>query len=253
MRETMRGSLRAWLAYFERNGLCAPEIPWGAEDRVSAEEIRLIGKSVAAFQLGEYSEGRGLLKAAADFSAHFGDRVLYEITELFIKEEQQHALLLKRFMLSHDIRLLKKQWTDTVFRRLRKFFGYELSVTVLITAEILALVYYKALKNCTNSPILKAICDKILADETAHVRFESELLLYLRGLKSAPRGQAVSLFHRFLYAGTVVVVYLGHRKVLAAGGYGPRGFWKSCWREFSNCFARNAAACWKVPPAAAER
>lgn len=253
MREAMWRSLRAWLAYFEGNSVSVPGIPWEAEDRVSADEVRLIGKSVAAFQLGEYSEGRGLLKSAKDFSAHFGDRVLYEITQLFIKEEQRHALLLKRFMLAHDIKLLRKQWTDTVFRKLRKFFGYELSVTVLITAEIIALVYYKALKNCTGSPVLKAICDKILADENAHVRFESELLLYLRGLKPGPRAQAVSFLHRFLYAGTVTVVYLGHRKVLAAGGYGPLAFWKSCWLEFSNCFKRNAATLWKAPPAAEEQ
>ena len=250
MRETMRRSLRAWLAYFEGNALSDNGIPWEADDSISPEEIRLIGKSVAAFQLGEYSEGRGLLKAAGDFSAHFGDRVLHEITQLFIKEEQQHALLLKRFMLAHGIGLLKKQWTDTVFRRLRKLFGYELSVSVLITAEIIALVYYKALKDCTGSKILKAICDKILADENAHVRFESELLLYLRGLKSAPLRQAVNLSHRFLYAGTVTVVYLGHRKVLAAGGYGPLRFWKSCWLEFSKCFTRRETAFREVPPTA---
>lgn len=249
MRDTMRRSLRAWLAYFEGNALAPGGIPWGAEDRVPPEEIRLIGKSVAAFQLGEYSEGRGLLKSADDFSAHFGDRVLSEITQLFIKEEQQHALLLKRFMLSHGMTLLKKQWTDTVFRRLRKFFGYELSVTVLITAEIIALVYYRALKNCTGSKVLRAVCDKILSDERAHVKFESELLLYLRGMKSAPRGQAVSLFHRFLYAGTVAVVYLGHRKVLGRGGYGPLRFWKSCWLEFSKCFTRGETALREAAPA----
>jgi hypothetical protein len=208
MREAMRRSLRAWLAYFEGNARSSGGIPWGAEDQLSPEEIRLIAKSVAAFQLGEYSEGRGLLKSAEDFSAHFGDRVLYEITQLFIREEQQHALLLKRFMLSHGMGLLRRQWTDTVFRRLRKFFGYELSVTVLITAEIIALVYYEALKNCTGSKILRAVCDKILSDERAHVRFESELLLYLRGLKSGTRARAVGSFHRFLYAGPVADGYL---------------------------------------------
>ena len=253
MRETMRRSLRAWLAYFEGNALGPGGIPWGAEDSLSPEEIRLIEKSVAAFQLGEYSEGRGLLKSAGDFSAHFGDRVLYEITQLFIREEQRHALLLKRFMLSHGMALLKSQWTDTVFRRLRKFFGYELSVTVLITAEIIALVYYKALKNCTGSRVLGAICDKILADERAHVRFESELLLYLRGLKSGARGRAVGWFHRLLYAGTVAVVYLGHRQVLAAGGYGPLRFWRSCWLEFSDCFNRKETAVPEAPPAAEAR
>lgn len=239
---TIKRSLQSWLSYFQKNKDAANNIQWEADDTVLTEEISLIRKSIAAFQLGEYSEGRGLLISAADYSQNFGNNLLLEITELFIKEEQNHALLLKRFMGSHNIALLKKHWTDSVFRTLRKFFNYELSITVLITAEIIALVYYKALKNCTDSKTLKAICDKILSDETAHVKYESEIILYIRGLKPNVVRRTISFFHRFLFLGTVIVVYFDHRKVLNKGGYGFFRFWKSCWLEFSSCFTQRESA-----------
>ena len=46
--------------------------------------------------------------------------------------------------------------------------GCELSITVLITAEIIALVYYGALQRCTASGVLEAICARILDEEAAH-------------------------------------------------------------------------------------
>jgi hypothetical protein len=231
--------LQAWHSYFKNNRLNQQNVSWAAEDDVvSSEEVFLIGKSIAAFQLGEYSEGRGLLKVAAEYSENLGDHLLFEITQLFIKEEQNHALLLKRFMLSHGIPLLRKHWTDTVFRRLRKYFNYELSITVLITAEIISLVYYKALRNCTGSKVLQSICDKILMDERAHVKYESEMIQYMRGLKPSAYRPIISLLHRFLFLGTVMVVYFDHRKVFGKGGYGFIRFWKSCWAEFSGCFSQ---------------
>lgn len=234
-------SLEAWHFYFRNNRLGPENIRWEAEDPVSSAEALLIGKSIAAFHLGEYSEGRGLLKAAREYSVKIGDNLLFEITQLFVKEEQNHALLLKRFMRSHGIPLLQKHWTDTVFRTLRKHFNYELSITVLITAEIISLVYYRALRNCTGSKVLRSICDKILMDERAHVKYESEMIREMRGLKSGASRLVINVLHRFLFLGTLVVVYFDHRKVLRKGGSGFIRFWKSCWYEFSACFSRREA------------
>jgi hypothetical protein len=231
-------SLGAWLSYFRNNCLSPQSIAWETEDLLSSEEALLIRKSIAAFQLGEYSEGKGLLRSAAEYSKSFGNNLLSEITQLFVKEEQNHARLLKRFILSHNMSLLRKHWTDTVFRGLRKYFTYELSITVLITAEITALIYYRALKNCTGSKVLHSICDKILADERAHVKYESEMIRYIRGLKSNAYRRTISSLHRFLFLGTIMIVYFDHGKVLRKGGYSFTRFWESCWSEFSGCFSK---------------
>ncbi|MGH9902511.1 MAG: hypothetical protein ACRD68_11950 [Pyrinomonadaceae bacterium] len=234
--------LARWLDYFIGNSADAGGIPWEAGGALTAEEKNRIGKSIAAFQLGEQSEGRSLLKSAGKFAERFGDERLLKVTRLFIGEEQRHASLLKKFMEINHIELIRENWTDTVFRRLRKNVGYELSVTVLITAEIISLIFYRALKNCTGSKLLEKICDKILADEAAHVRYESEMILFIRGLKKARARRVAGGLHQFLFLGTVMVVYFEHRKVLAGGGYGFIRFWASCRREFSNCFGGGAGA-----------
>src|SRR2546423_6688000 len=62
---SMLNSLKAWHDYFLQNRAASDAIPWNAPDTLTDEEKACIGKSIAAFQLGEYSEGKGLMKAAA--------------------------------------------------------------------------------------------------------------------------------------------------------------------------------------------
>lgn len=230
-------SLKEWYAYFTQKSFNRGSLACEVQDVLTAEEKRCIAKSIAAFQLGEYSEGKGLLKAAERYAEKIDNPYLVPITRLFIAEEQNHALLLRDFMVRHEIKLIKKNWTDAIFRRLRKNVGYELSITVLITAEIISLVYYKALRGCTHSQLLRRICDKILSDERAHVKYESAMLYDIRQEKYATSLALIAFLHRFLYFGTSLVVYLTHRKVFRKGGYNFSRYWSDCWREFSNCFA----------------
>ncbi len=230
-------SLANWQKHFENNEL-NNSINWLLEDVLTKEEYKNIKKSIAAFQLGESSEGRGLMQAAKNYAQTHNDPYLVSITKLFIKEEQGHALLLRRFMDKHKIPILKRNWTDDIFRKLRKNVGIELSVTVLITAEILSLIYYSALLNATNSKLLRSICEKLLRDEVEHIKYESELLNHIRKEKPFLTRQLIRFTHQFFYFGTMLVVYFSHNKVLNAGGYSFAGFWAACWQEFSCCFGQ---------------
>ncbi len=228
--------LKRWHAHFIANSSRLRGVMIDERGDLTDVEKRLIEKSIATFQLGEYSEGRGLLRAAGIFAQKVESDDLIRITRLFIAEEQNHALLLQKFMENNGIKPIKKHWADSVFRGLRKGVGFELSVTVLITAEIISLVYYKALSASTNSRQLQAICGKILSDETGHVEYESELLKFIRDTKPKLHKRVVEILHGILFSGTVIVVYHGHRKVLIAGGYDFNQFRQACWAEFSNCF-----------------
>jgi hypothetical protein len=234
----MLDSLKHWYAYFSNNSSNTGDIPWDIEDSLTEHERSCIKDSIAAFQLGEYSEGKGLLKSAGLYAQKSGDEDLVRITKLFIGEEQNHALLLKRFMDTHGIEPIRNNWTDAVFRRLRKNVGYETTITVLITAEIISLVYYRALKKATNSKLLKSICDKILADEVEHVRYESEMINSIRDTRPALVKNSTAFLHQFLFLGTIIVVFLNHKRVLERGGYDFSEFWVACWSEFSKCFKR---------------
>jgi hypothetical protein len=229
----MLDSLKTWHDYFLRNQTQGGAINWDAPDRLTGEERARMAKSIAAFQLGEYSEGKGLMKAATAFAHQHGCPDLIAITKLFIGEEQQHAMLLKRFMDRHQIEPLKKNWADAIFRRLRKNVGFELSVSVLITAEIVSLVYYEALRRGSGSDLLKQICDKILADEIRHTEYESALLNHLRERRPAIIRKLIAWLHQFLLIGTTAAVCLSHRRVLKSGGYTITRFFAACWLAFS--------------------
>jgi hypothetical protein len=231
--------LLGWQRYFRQNALVADGVDWCDDSRLSDQERHAIARSIAAFQLGEYSEGKSLMQFARVRAAQLKQpdgEALVDITRHFIHEEQNHAALLGRFMEANDIERFRSNWTDSVFRRLRKNAGFHLSITVLITAEIIALTYYRALSAATDSRQLQQICSKIIADERAHVRYESGMISAMRRGDSGPRRRIMRVLHRLFFLGTVIVVYLDHITVIPRGGLTIADFWADCWHNFNVAF-----------------
>ncbi len=225
--------LTVWLNHFEYHAGHPRTIAPGVSDVLGAEERALIASSIATFQLGEQSEGRTLLRAAERF-AHARQRPsLARITELLIREEQCHAALLRSFMADHQIPLKTRDWTDRLFRHLRRLAGLELYLYVLISAELIGHVYYRALESATACQRLKVLCRALVADELAHVGFESHLLLALRARRAAPLRALMRLSHRTFFLGTVTVVWLTHRAVLRRVGYNARSFLRMCVAQYA--------------------
>ena len=132
------------------------------------------------------------------------------------------------------IATIKKTWPDTVFRKLRQFADLEVSISVLITAEIIAKVYYPALREATHSPVLRTLCDQIIHDEAPHVEFQAQRLAILRKTRGSIPLRIRHGLHRFLFLGTCLVVWYKHGRAFRAGGLGFRAFWRNCWREFAS-------------------
>src|SRR5262249_7311040 len=153
--------------------------------------------------------------------------------KLFIREEQRYARDLGRFLHLAGIPLLQRTWPDTVFRWLRHRAGLELSIRVLITAEIIARVYYIALHNATGSTVLRRLCEQILADEEAHVRFQAERLAILRSRGARWWLKCIHGWQRFLFWGACLVVWWKHGRALRAGRFGFRLYWRSAWQEMN--------------------
>lgn len=122
-------------------------------------------------------------------------------------EEQRHARDLARFLRQNSIPTIKTTFADRVFRNLRHLFAsLQISIAVLITAEIIAKVYYAALKEATNSTVLRTLCDQILQDEVKHVEFQAEQLGKLRCYRNRFFQWITMAMQRFLYWGTCFVV-----------------------------------------------
>jgi len=206
-----------WFQYFQNN--LWPAIPWDDPYRLTAAEAAAVAASIQQFELGEGSEGNAFIRRARTFAEAAADSEFVPTLQLFIKEEQRHSASLGRFLDMHGVPHLKKHWLDQIFRRLRRMAGLELIVTVLVSAEIIAVPYYRALHNATHSPLLRALCRQILIDEAVHLQYQAETLSGLREGRSTIRRALTELAHAFLLHGTVLAVWLEHRKVFLCGGY----------------------------------
>ncbi|MBL7723022.1 MAG: ferritin-like domain-containing protein [Chitinophagaceae bacterium] len=220
-----------WQQYFLGNRDHFDHLEWKDSQTLTALEKQNISQSIRQFQRGEHSEGKHFLQ----FALRMQDAGYMNTVKLFIKEEQDHAAILGKFMETEGIPKLGRDWLDTIFRRLRKLTGLEGSVTVLLTAEIIAMVYYKALFNATRSAILKQICLQVLKDEEMHLRFQSYTLECLYKHKREFASIFSRTVHHVLMAGTIFMVWIWHYRVLRQGGYSFLQYAKEVWKEFTGC------------------
>ena len=227
-----------WKSYFEENAHSLLDVPWEVGGDLRPEESAAIRASLRAFQAGEISEGQHLYRYAKEHAAKTGDDSYVAAIRLFIAEEQRHARDLARFLKLNDIALVRTTFTDFVFRRLRHLFrGLEVSVAVLVTAEIIAEVYYAALREATQSAVLRRSCDQILRDEVKHVQFQVDSLRTFRRRRGGLAASCTMTVQRFLFMGTTMWVGLIHLRALSRGGYGLRRWWQCCWERFGCAFA----------------
>ena len=226
-------SSREWVRYFRCNGLVAMRVPWHLGADLQPDERRAIAHSIRVFQLGESSEGRHLMRYARQWAGRADDCAYAEAIRMLIAEEQRHAAALARFMEMNGIARLKSGLSDRVFRRLRNMFGtLEVSLAVLVTAEIAAKTYYPAIGAATNSVVLRAIFEQIHRDEIAHVEFQTGQLARMRAGRSRVGLWITATMHRALFYPTAVVVAISHHVALRRGGLGFWAFLRKSRHQF---------------------
>jgi tRNA isopentenyl-2-thiomethyl-A-37 hydroxylase MiaE len=222
-----------WLNHFEYHAQHSRRVPEDVPDALSGKERVLIAKSIATFQLGEYSRGRTLLCAVRRFAQRHGAPELIRIMELFVREERRHADLLREFMTDHLLPVRNIVPTDLAFRAIRRLAGFELYLYVLVTAELIGNVFYRALERATGCQRLKILCRTLVADELAHIGFESQLLSELRLRRSPLARTLIRSAHRALFTSAVLTVWLTNRAVLRTVGYDASTFLRVCREQFS--------------------
>lgn len=232
-----------WQEYFRSNQDHFDHLDWRNDDILTPDERRTILSSICQFQRGEYSEGKHFL----EFAKNMKDESYIQALRFFIKEEQDHAIVLGKFMDNHSMEKLKNDWLDNIFRRLRKLADLECTITVLLTAEIISMIYYQALTKATASKLLKQICGQILIDEEMHLQFQSFSLRVLYEKKNILSIFISRILHRILMGGTIVMVWIFHRRVLKAGNYYFFDFFKAVFSEFKKCESMIADKSLRVP------
>jgi hypothetical protein len=227
------GDFKIWSNHFEYHARHPRCVPHGLSDVLRPDERELIASSIATFQLGEHSEGRTLLRAAERFAREKQLPHLPRLIELLIREEQHHAALLRAFMQDHRMPLKRTDWTDRIFRLLRRLAGLQLYLNVLICAELIGNVYYRALESATDCERLQVLCRTIVSGELAHVGFESQLLFMLRAGRADRLRALTRPAHRIFFVTTAAVVWLTHRSVLRRAGHSGRSFLRACLAQYA--------------------
>lgn len=210
------GDWRADFAARARRRAEAPEPPWVEGGRLDPAVVR----SVQRFQAGEDGDGAGLLRQAS----RAGDGTYLAAVRLFVAEEQHHARLLERLLRNAGAATIPGHWTDVVFVAVRRAAGLRLELLTLMVAEVVALRYYRALRDGTTDPALTEVARRILADEERHVPFHIARLRAGFAGTPAPVRLAVAAGWWALLVGATTVVAFDHSAALRRLGVRPARF-----------------------------
>jgi hypothetical protein len=209
---------RSWHDYFEYGNPHTP-LPWDDPYPLTPAERRSVAASMQQFQLGEGSDGKRLLRSGWDHGRQTSDPYFAAALSLFVREEQRHSEYLARFMDREHIPRLAAHWLDRTFRKLRGLAGLELSIRVLVTAEIVAVPYYRALEGATASPLLHAICNRILSDEHEHIRYQASNLARLSRHRGKAMQSLIQAAHCWFLVATALLVWILHRNLYCSSGW----------------------------------
>jgi hypothetical protein len=215
---TSNYSHNKWSKHFEDN-LKIQRIDWTITPKLSETEKNAILASLQAWQLGETSDGKNLLKAVEKFAIRYKNFEYIKATQLFIKEEQKHGNNLGKYLDLIGEKRIKKNWGDSLFRYVRYFnTDIEIWTFTVIVVESTAQLFYHSLKEATQCMLLKQICTDILIDEAHHIKFQYERLQQIYDSKSAFGKSIAKPVYFICFYVIILTVWLGHQRLFMAGG-----------------------------------
>ena len=100
-----------WFSYF-KNNLTIERIDWTLRPDIKFTERKTILTGLQAWQLGETSDGKNLLKASANYAIKTSDPSYIKAIKLFIKEEQKHGENLGKYLDRIGEKRIKNNWGD---------------------------------------------------------------------------------------------------------------------------------------------
>ncbi|HVW97662.1 MAG TPA: ferritin-like domain-containing protein [Mucilaginibacter sp.] len=207
-----------WIAYFRQN-LQKQRINWQLEPNISPEETSVILKSLQAWQLGETSEGRQLIAASEKYALKTNQSDYVDAIRLFIREEQKHGNNLGMYLDRIGKPRVKKDWGDSLFRKVRHLnTSMESWTLAVITVESAAQIFYQALKDATGCGLLKQICTDILIDEAYHITFQTERLAAIFLNKTPFEKSWRRVLYKYFFMSTSLLIWFANRRLFKAGG-----------------------------------
>ena len=158
--------------------------------------------------------------------------------ELFIREEQRHAALMAGILTRLNAPLLTSDWTDNCFVFMRHMSGLHIELLVVLLPEMIARVYFEALRRGFSNPAMHAVFAQIVRDERGHLAFHADYLNNAFAQMSFPRRIAVQMAWRLVYRVVCLIVYVDHGPLLRAVGMPAKKFGEECGAVFDEVAAK---------------
>ncbi|CAN5806166.1 ferritin-like domain-containing protein [soil metagenome] len=218
-----------WLEHFQGNATGRAEPEWHLPSPLTGATRRELARSLSHFQLGESGEGGFLLRQARE---QFPDDHTYaQALELFVAEEKEHARLLAHLVERFGGALIRRHWTHSLFRLVRRALGLRFEIQVLVIAELVGTAYYRLLHRRTRDPVLEEVCALVLRDEASHVAFHADWLgEFQKRLLPLERALWASQF-QLLFTVAAQVAWVDHRAALSSTGATRAEFFREARAE----------------------
>ena len=225
-----------WLGYFEGNARpdCAP----GAQlcNEVPQPLHAPLAVSLGRFQLGESAGG----KIHEDMRAHPDpalDAPTRRSIQLYIEEEWRHSRELAMVIHALGGRLQTAHWTNGAFTACRRILGLRTKMMTLAIAEVIGIVYYRALASGVGSPALAGSLRRIADEESQHLDFQAAFFDHAVSLAPAWRQHPYRWLLRVMMLAILVaallVLFLDHGRVLRSAGARVHELVSASWQELA--------------------
>lgn len=227
-----------WITHFENNTRLNHNLQLPAGPCALPDHVRIpLAKSLATFQLGESGGGTRLRRYTRSIATLENLRGYQRAVDLFVAEEQSHAALLARTVTHLHGTLLQKQWTNSIFRWMRDLVNLEFNIQVLLTAELIAEVYFGLLSLRCSDPLVQTVAKKLLRDEMGHLSFQRDFLFERLKTLTPAMQRLWSWQFRFIHLATALVVAWDHRDCLRSLSVTSADFRTRairCWTAFQS-------------------
>lgn len=226
-----------WLSYFEGNQRVDRAPAPGLLAQVPPELRESLALSLGRFQLGEAAGGRLHEEIATHPDASL-DAPLRRSVQLYIEEEWRHSRELALIVVTLGGELQTAHWTNGAFTACRRLLGLRTKMMTLAIAEVVGIVYYRALASGVGSAALAGSLGRIANEESRHLDFQAAF--FDHAVERRPR--ALRGIYRFLLRGLMLAIFtaallvllLDHGAVLRRAGARPAQLVRACWQELAS-------------------
>jgi hypothetical protein len=225
---------QTWLDYFETNARSDRPPAASLHAEVPAELRAPLAISLGRFQLGESAGG----KIHEEMPTHRDralDRGARRAVQLYIEEEWRHARELALVIRALGGELQSAHWTNGAFTACRRILGLRTKMMTLAIAEVIGIVYYRALASGVGSPALAVSLRRIANEESRHLEFQAAF--FERAIAVSPAWFRVP--YRWLLRGLMLgilaaalgVLLIDHGHVLRRAGARTLPLIRASWLE----------------------